>query len=118
MARGPVPPPPRQAGWGRGRSYTQLFVSRLGHAQKIRHERITPHAVNSSPSVCAGGGGYQARHYLGFPPSCLRSTNELGVLWGRGYLVFEIGNGTHVLANGLHKFINRVILIMGGGGGR
>ena len=30
--------------------------------------------------------------------------------------MLEIGNGTHVLANGLHKFINRVILIMGGGG--
>ena len=27
--------------------------------------------------------------------------------------MLEVGNGTHVLAIGLHKFINRVILIMG-----
>ena len=46
-------------------------------------------------------------------PSCLRP-NDLGVLGGgRGYLVLEIGNGLHVLANGQHKFINRVILIIG-----
>ena len=90
--------PARHAGWRRrGEPHTYLIVPRLGRAQNIRHERMTP-AVNSLPRVCAGGAcgicglGSRSAPPLTLFPALLLAVKWTGCVGGYIFKTFDQNN--------------------------